>query len=100
MPAKKTYSLKRHDEQVTLQGELVYKNIDDIKKALNKHVAELTTINVANVSNIDISFIQLLYALRKQNNNVTVLGSLSENIELILKNCSLHNAFNNITIQQ
>ena len=72
---------------VTLEGELTLNNIQEIQMKLGFEILDHNnlTIELKNIDNIDVSFLQLLNAIQRYNPNIAIKMEFPSNIEVLLE---------------
>ncbi len=88
------------ETDITLSGQLtinvIIKLVDEIKDLLKN--ASNVNIHVKEVENMDLTFIQMLFAIKnsgkKENFKVKVDMDLSEELTLLIKNAGFYNTLN------
>lgn len=100
----RTYKIKHKDLKgeldITMSGQLTISNITKIvaeMKVLLKNASKVT-INVKEVENMDLTFVQLLFAIknsgRMENYKTNINMDLSEELTLLISNAGFQKAFN------
>ncbi|OFX23556.1 MAG: hypothetical protein A2041_15025 [Bacteroidetes bacterium GWA2_31_9b] len=97
-------SKKDNKVEIILENELTIYSIesmqDQILNTLEKHKS--ISINIQNVSNIDLSFIQFLYSLKitanEQSKQVELFANLTKEIQVLFSSSGISNFFNIKTI--
>lgn len=92
--AKITITPNETDEQyasITMEGDLTLQNAEQIKQNLVQALKQYQylSLNIENVENIDLPFIQLLYALKKtvvnSGKELQIAALVPEDLQLILE---------------
>lgn len=89
---------RNNDQKLLLTGDLTLKNIKAVHKSLLEKYSKLKSIEISNVVNIDITFIQMIIALQKVHKTEVELN-IPENQYNILNNSGLIASFSSINIQ-
>jgi len=92
--AKITITQNETDEQyasITMEGDLTLQNADQIRLELIQALKQYNylSLNIVNIENIDLPFIQLLYSLKKtaesKNKELQIAALVPEDLQLILE---------------
>lgn len=81
---------------VTFSGDLSIQNIEKIKQELINIIVDYPNININldDVSDIDVSFVQLLYAFRQekqqQNKEIAIEVNLNEELRCLLSKAGIN----------
>ena len=98
----KTYKLsisknRKNPKQgnIKFEGDLTVKNINEITETISKNIKnfEQLTINVNNVENLDITFIQMLLAIKKSYQLLKINSDIPAHVSGIIKNSGLNDIF-------
>ncbi len=85
---------KETETQLNFSGDLTLNNVEAIKKDIISLIKDATKIKVEirKVTNIDLSFIQLLYSMKKQfKENITFDIELPETLKSMMENAGFSN---------
>ena len=82
---------KKHAE-LTIEGELTLQNARELKNLIQKEIVGLDSVNIkaTNISQADITFIQILRSLKKHleenGKNITTLIEYPYDVKVLLNN--------------
>jgi ABC-type transporter Mla MlaB component len=99
---KSTIEKETNTQRIVLKGDLSIRNAVNIKKKIRatKLTKENVKIQIIDVDNVDLTFIQLLISLKNSlielGKNVEISSELPENAELLIRNSGFNKVMNTI----